>query len=811
LYAFLSTLVIFANSSVCSATPNNQDLVLFKEVLNIINKSFVEVPDTNKLICGAIYGLEDMLDSKYPAAICSRLNEGDIKEVDMMEEYRNVLTYFNNKFPDIGFEKLVPASIEGLVSRLDSSSSLVASKYVKQQFLIKGGFAGVGIEFAKKAGVLTVIAPFDDSPAFKAGIQPGDRLLKIGGESTKALSVLDVVSLLNGSPGSKVDLTVKRDGVDKLITVTLERAIIHAKSIKHRLLNSGVGYVRISLLADRTDDEMGNALQSLLEENGGRLHGLIVDLRNTPGGLLDQATKITSRFINRGQLIVRTEGRDKSKDSQFNATNDAKEALYPMIVLVNSGTASAGEVVSGSLQAHKRALVIGTHSFGKGSVPIIAPLGDGSALRLTVARYILPNGHLVQDGIVPDIESDGVEGVDAPLNLAQKILSKSSAVASFDEVMKVARDMVAVGSNRMEANNLPVQHQKNESATSKHDTGYATEIKNLTSGQSGERGFVQYDLVGKLGVKEADVTVFAEIGGERYPAGKLSLTGDFGAKVKVGTGRRFYWDFLKDYPAGFDGEVTWDVEAVGAPLAAPASAPAVASGSGFTDPTTGMEFVPVKGGCFQMGDTFGDGYASEKPVHEVCVDGFSIGKYEVTQGQWKAVMGNNPSKFSSCGDNCPVEQVSWNDVQDFIGKLNSRSGRNYRLPTEAEWEYAARSGGKSEKYSGSSSIDSVAWYGGWDGNSSSTTHVGRKGANGLGIYDMSGNVWEWCSDWYGEEYYGESPRSNPQGPSTGSGRVGRGGSWSGEPASVRASNRSNGSPSANRFSTLGFRLLAPVQ
>jgi len=226
----------------------------------------------------------------------------------------------------------------------------------------------------------------------------------------------------------------------------------------------------------------------------------------------------------------------------------------------------------------------------------------------------------------------------------------------------------------------------------------------------------------------------------------------------------------------------------------------------FADPATGIEFVPVQGGCFQMGDTFGDGYASEKPVHEVCVDGFSIGKYEVTQGQWKTIMGNNPSKFSSCGDDCPVEQVSWNDVQDFILNLNRRSGRNYRLPTEAEWEYAARSVGKSEKYSGSSSIDSVAWY---DGNSGSTTHpVGRKGANGLGIYDMSGNVWEWCSDWHGNDYYGMSPRSNPQGPSSGEFRVLRGGSWFDNPLDSRAAFRARGLP-GGRFISLGFRLVLP--
>ncbi len=168
------------------------------------------------------------------------------------------------------------------------------------------------------------------------------------------------------------------------------------------------------------------------------------------------------------------------------------------------------------------------------------------------------------------------------------------------------------------------------------------------------------------------------------------------------------------------------------------------------DTATGMEFVFVDGGCYQMGGTFVDKVRKEELSHEVCLDNFYIGKYEVTQGQWKAIMGNNPSKFDECGDNCPVEQVSWNDIQDFINKLNNKTGKNYRLPTEAEWEYAARSGGKNEKYSGSNNVDSVAWY---DKNSGNKTHpVGQKKPNGLGLYDMSGNVWEWVNDKYGSGY-----------------------------------------------------------
>jgi len=226
-------------------------------------------------------------------------------------------------------------------------------------------------------------------------------------------------------------------------------------------------------------------------------------------------------------------------------------------------------------------------------------------------------------------------------------------------------------------------------------------------------------------------------------------------------------------------------------------------GDTYTDPTTGMEFVYVEGGCYQMGDTFGDGDDDEKPVHEVCVDDFYMGRYEVTQGEYRKIIGDNPSYFKK-GDNYPVEKVSWDDARNFISKLNGKSSRTYRLPTEAEWEYAARSGGKNEKYSGGNDVGSVAWY---NSNSDSTTHsVGRKSANGLGLYDMSGNVWEWCGDWYGENYYGTGLRDNPAGPLSGGLRVYRGGSWNYLPRYVRSGVRSRNSPLIH-YSNLGFRLV----
>ncbi|MBA4423544.1 MAG: hypothetical protein C0390_10700, partial [Syntrophus sp. (in: bacteria)] len=229
-----------------------------------------------------------------------------------------------------------------------------------------------------------------------------------------------------------------------------------------------------------------------------------------------------------------------------------------------------------------------------------------------------------------------------------------------------------------------------------------------------------------------------------------------------------------------------------------------------TDPTKAIELVLVKGGCFQMGDAFGDGQADEKPVHSVCVDDFYMGKYEITQGQWQSVMGNNPSYFKNCGEKCPVEQVNWNDIQEFIKKLNAKTGKKYRLPTEAEWEYAARSGGKKEKYAGTSSDAELGKYAWYSANSGGSTHpAGQKQPNNLGLYDMTGNVWEWCQDWHGETYYSQSPRKNPSGPPNGTRRVLRGGAWLFEPPGIRAATRYGLIP-VSRSDLYGFRLSISV-
>ena len=344
----------------------------------------------------------------------------------------------------------------------------------------------------------------------------------------------------------------------------------------------------------------------------------------------------------------------------------------------------------------------------------------------------------------------------------------------------------------------------------------AAEVKNTVVRQVGNRGQFTYDLLGDEPEAEVDVTL--TIQGKEYKAADLHLEGDCG-KVKTGRGRVIWWNILQDFPRGLGAGVKWRVEV---------------GGKEFKDAATGMEFIRIKGGCFEMGDTFGGGEADEKPVHSVCVDDFYLGKYEVTVGQFRKFVQDTDYKTEaekgdgsfvwkgskwekergaswrspgfSQDDNHPVVCISWNDAQAFKEWLSRSSGKSYRLPTEAEWEYAARSGGKREKYAGTSNDAELGEYAWYFANSGSTTHpAGQKRPSGLGLYDMTGNVWEWCRDWYGEEYYAESPKDNPRGPSSGTYRVLRGGSWLFYPRLVRAANRDRIYPDS-RFFNLGFRL-----
>ena len=299
---------------------------------------------------------------------------------------------------------LIYGAIKGMLETLDPHSAFMQPGMFKEmQEETKGRFEGLGIEITLKEGTLTVVSPIEDTPAFKAGILAGDQILKIDGESTKNFTLLDSVKRLRGPKGSKVTITIMREGFTKPKDFTVVRDVIPIRSVRHELLEKHYGYVRISQFQDKTDSDFGKAMKALEEESKGALKGLVLDLRNNPGGLLDQAVKISDRFIDSG-IIVSIDGRREEVKQKWPAHAEGTITRYPLVVLVNGGSASGAEIVAGAIQDHGRGILVGTQTFGKGSVQTIIPLKDGSGLRLTTARYFTPNGRSIQaKGIVPDI------------------------------------------------------------------------------------------------------------------------------------------------------------------------------------------------------------------------------------------------------------------------------------------------------------------------------------------------------------------------------------------------------------------------
>jgi carboxyl-terminal processing protease len=299
--------------------------------------------------------------------------------------------------------ELVNNAIQGMVSGLDPHSSYMDAKsFADMQVQTKGEFGGVGIEVTMEDGLIKVISPIDDTPAAKAGLKPGDFIASINSTPVQGMALNDAVDRMRGPNGSKLSLTILRPGAKKPFDVTLMRAVIHLDSVKsHR--EGDVGYIRISAFNERTASGVEKAVRDLKSQIGGSLKGYVLDLRNDPGGLLDQAIMVSDDLLSSGE-IVSTRGRHPEDTERFNARGGDITEGKPVVVLVNAGTASASEIVAGALQDHKRATVVGMTSFGKGSVQTIIPLGaGGGALRLTTARYYTPSGHSIQaTGIIPD-------------------------------------------------------------------------------------------------------------------------------------------------------------------------------------------------------------------------------------------------------------------------------------------------------------------------------------------------------------------------------------------------------------------------
>jgi carboxyl-terminal processing protease len=321
-----------------------------------------------------------------------------------IEVFTNVLALVQKNYVDpVTTKQLIDGAITGMLSALDPHSAyLTPDLYRELQVDTRGSFGGLGIEITTRNNVLTVVSPIEDTPAYRAGVKPGDQIIKIDDEFTKDMPLVEAVKKMRGPKGTKIHLTLRREGVANLIEITLTREVIKIQSVKSRMLDKGYGYVRITQFQERTDEDLQHALVTLEHDNGGPLTGLVLDLRNNPGGLLTQAVKVSDEFIDSG-LVVYTDGRLESQKQKYFA-HRGRHPEYPMIALVNGGSASASEIVAGCLQDHKRALVLGTQTFGKGSVQTILPLEDSAAIRLTTARYYTPNGRSIQaTGITPDI------------------------------------------------------------------------------------------------------------------------------------------------------------------------------------------------------------------------------------------------------------------------------------------------------------------------------------------------------------------------------------------------------------------------
>jgi carboxyl-terminal processing protease len=317
-------------------------------------------------------------------------------------------------------KKLITEAINGMLSGLDPHSAYLDDEAFKElQVGTQGEFGGLGIEVGMEDGFVKVVSPIEDTPAFKAGVKSGDLVIKLDDTPVKGMTLNDAVKKMRGKPGTDIVLTIVRKGEAKPLTLTLTRAVIKIKSVKYKLVEPNYGYIRITQFQEHSGENLVSAINDLQDQNKGGLKGLVLDLRNDPGGLLNTAVSVSGAFLKSGDLVVYTDGR--TEDAKMRLTNSRENYLrpgesdylknlpawtktVPMVVLVNGGSASASEIVAGALQDHKRAVILGTQTFGKGSVQTILPLNNGTAIKLTTARYYTPGGRSIQaKGIVPDI------------------------------------------------------------------------------------------------------------------------------------------------------------------------------------------------------------------------------------------------------------------------------------------------------------------------------------------------------------------------------------------------------------------------
>ena len=343
--------------------------------------------------------------------VLAERNDGGTLPLEDLRTFTEVFARIKSDYVEPVEDKvLLENAIRGMLTGLDPHSAyLVPEDYQDLQAGTSGEFGGLGIEVGMEDGFIKVIAPIDDTPAQRAGVEAGDLIIRLDDTPVKGMSLADAVNLMRGKPGTSIVLTIVREGRDGPIRITIKRDVIQVTSVRSRTLEPGFGYIRISQFQNRTGQNLRDAVAKLRDDAGDELRGLVLDLRNNPGGVLSAAVSVSDAFLKEG-TIVYTEGRMDEAKLKFSAKGSDILDGIPLVVLVNAGSASASEIVAGALQDHRRAVIIGEKTFGKGSVQTILPLDNGAALKLTTARYYTPSGVSIQArGIVPDITLDRME------------------------------------------------------------------------------------------------------------------------------------------------------------------------------------------------------------------------------------------------------------------------------------------------------------------------------------------------------------------------------------------------------------------
>jgi len=394
-------------------------------------------------------------------------------------------------------KKLITDAIRGMLSGLDPHSAyLDEDEFTELQVGTSGEFGGLGIEVGMEDGFVKVISPIDDTPAQKAGLQPGDLIIRLNDTPVKGMTLSDAVKIMRGKPKSKIVLSIVREGTAKPFKVTIIRDVIKVKSVKKRLLETGYGYLRITSFQSKTTQGVLDALAELNKENKTALKGLVIDLRNNPGGVLHAAVGVSDIFLNEGKIVY-TDGRISDSKMEYFAQKGDKLEGAPIIVLVNQGSASASEIVAGALQDHKRALIVGKKTFGKGSVQTVLPLDEKTAVKMTTARYFTPAGRSIQaSGIIPDIPVEPLKVTGTDKNEGLEVLTEASLSGHLDNPNEVKKETAAQDKGSEENNT--VSEDTSKTSLSPETTAKDT-TKDLESDKSlAEKDYQLYEALNLL-------------------------------------------------------------------------------------------------------------------------------------------------------------------------------------------------------------------------------------------------------------------------------------------------------------------------